>query len=802
MSRGSSYKSAFNAGELSPMLDGRVDFAKYQQGCSILENFIPTVSGPVYRRPGTRFVAEASGTLAPVLVPFVFSREQSYVLAFGSDGITVYSDRGVVEASPGVPYRFATGFADGGEFLTPRRADGTSRISYAQTGDVLYIADADGALPLQKISRLAHASWTIERVRLKRPPFQDLPLAGEKPAIRAHGWLPPGQSNRWLRIPTSVIPLAQAANAIGRKIQLWAEDVKFDVDSSGTLSERVRTWTTSQAIGLGPYKLNELDHFVVDSRWYLIEKIGSNGDIDTLGSRSVNITIPERPFHTEGRRTYSSSVADHPVRLTYAGNGTFTGTLQSVAGTDPAWIDYAVTWDEAGIPPEFLSTVWSWAAITHLLEVSGDILEPGTVYPTSVAFFRERLVLAAGQKLWFSVAGDYENFSELDANGDVVADMAASIEIAQGDGSAISWMVSSDQLIIGTFGGEWVCGEQNLNDPFGPLNIKLDNYGRTGSSRAAPVRIDDDVFFVQRTGRRLRKLTWSGGREAYQAEDLSILAEHLGQSPFVSLAWQNDPSRVLWIARQDGALVGLTYDRAQEVVAWHRHPLGGIHAVRSVVSIPSPDGSWDDLWLSVERTIESDSGPSRSFFSVEVLADERQIGGDVRDAYLVDCGLTYDGAPASTFSGLDHLEDATVTILADGYTVPDRDVIAGAVSLDSPASKVHVGLPYRSLMRTMRIEAGGEGGVAQGQIKRIHRVTCRFLETVGGLIGPAPDKLDRISFRRPSMPMNQAVPLTTFDASAPNPSGYETDGYVCVVQDQPLPMTLVSVTAELQTNPR
>lgn len=794
------YQPAFNGGELSPMMDGRVDFGKYGSSCSILDNFIPTVSGPAYRRPGTRFVAEAAGSLAPVLVPFVRDRDSAYILAFGSTGITVYSDRGVVEASPGVPYVFGVGFSTDGEFLSPRRADGTSRICYAQTGDVMYIADKDGLLPLQKIKRLAHDSWTIERVVLSRPPFQDLPATGVKDQIRAHGWLPAGQSNRWLRIPTSVIPAADRAAWLGRRIQLWAEDVKYDVKSgAGPMSARVRDWTASLEIKPGLYDLNEWDHLRFGGRWYFIERIGFDGDIDDVtGTWSTHLTISEAPFHTQGRRTYASSNQEHPIRLTYAGNGYFNGKLTAVDGTDPSYTDFRVEWVEAGIPPEFTSTVWAWEAVWHGLTASGDIQPPGAVYPTQVAFFRERLVLANAQRVWFSVAGDYENFDTLDPSGNVVADMGASIEIAQGDGSPILWMVPTDRLMIGTASGEFAIGEQTDSDPFGPLNIKLEQTGRVGSNRTAPERVDGEVFFVQRSGRRLRKLAPGG-----EAEDLSILAEHLGgASPFVAMSWQNEPSRVLWVARQDGKLVGLTYNRSQEVVGWHRHTLGGVHAVRSVAVIPSPDGTWDDLWLSVERTITPTSGPPRSFFSVEVLIDERRLGRTTAEVSYLDCSLSYDGAASSTFSGLEHLDDATVGILADGYTVPDQDVIAGAVSLTTPASVVHVGLRYSSVMRSMRIEAGGEGGVAQGQIKRLHRVTLRLLETVGALVGPNLDKLDRIAFRRPSMLMNEAIPVATVDATAPNPSGYETDGYICVVQDQPLPMTLIALTVDLQTNPR
>jgi hypothetical protein len=776
------------------MLDGRSDIAQYGRGARALENMIPTTGGALYRRPGTRFVAEAAGTEAPVLVPFVFSREQSYILAFGSDGIYVYSDRGVVESPPGTPYKFGTS----GDFIFPylRRADGTSRISYAQSGDVLYIADAGGSAPFQKIRRLAHDSWTVEVVRFAMPPFQDLPAPGVNAKIKC---IPGTADERRLRIPSSVIPVGNTS-VLGRRIQLYAEDVKFNSGTNG-VNELVREWTVTQQLKPAPITaLNEKDFFTVDSRFYFIDKVGMNGDIDGLGSWSTAFTIPERPFHTKGRRVYRSTENAHPIRLTYSGNGYFSGTLAFVVGTGVDYTDYLVLWDEEGIPPEFDSTVWAWEAI-DIQEEGGIGSSPGAVRPTAVAFFRERLVLAAGRKVWASVVGDYENFALLDPNGEVVADMGISIEVSMGDGSPISWLASADRLVVGTLGGTYLLGEQTDSEVFGPLNIKLSPVGGSlanGADQVQPVVAGEQIAFISRTGRRLFGMV---GKDTGSG-DLSAMAEHLGASRFVDLAWQQEPSSVLWVVRQDGLLCGVTLDMASEVVAWHRHPLGGTHAVRSVVCIPSPDGTWTDLWLSVERTIESTGGPSRSFFSIEVLADERQVGTPVEDGVFVDCSLSYDGAPASTFSGLDHLEDALVDVLADGAVTPQRTVIAGAVGTDTPASKVHVGLGYRSLLQTMRVEAGSEGGTAQSQIKRIHRVTCRFLDVVGALVGPSLDKLDRIAFRRPSMLMNQAIPAQTLDAGIPFPSGYDQDGYICVMQDQPLPMTLLSIVAELQTNPR
>lgn len=51
------HRNSFNAGELSPLMDARVDEAKYGFSCRIMENFIPKIYGGAFRRPGTMYLA-------------------------------------------------------------------------------------------------------------------------------------------------------------------------------------------------------------------------------------------------------------------------------------------------------------------------------------------------------------------------------------------------------------------------------------------------------------------------------------------------------------------------------------------------------------------------------------------------------------------------------------------------------------------------------------------------------------------------------------------------------------------------
>jgi hypothetical protein len=90
-------KTSFNAGELSPRLEGRVDIDKYANGCRKLENFIPLVQGGALKRSGFRHIANAYfDNKASRLIPFEFGTEQAYILEFADSIIRVFKDNGTV----------------------------------------------------------------------------------------------------------------------------------------------------------------------------------------------------------------------------------------------------------------------------------------------------------------------------------------------------------------------------------------------------------------------------------------------------------------------------------------------------------------------------------------------------------------------------------------------------------------------------------------------------------------------------------------------------------------------------------
>lgn len=509
----------------------------------------------------------------------------------------------------------------------------------------------------------------------------------------------------------------------------------------------------------------------------------------------VNVTLNYTYLNNEqiGTDEYGN-----PIYGDVTKNGSYTGTSQIFVVDANTFDLTAVTWP---LNARYTGNrTGSTVALSAKSGTSGTFryafgaFSPLNGYPSKITFFRERLTLSHRQKLHFSVAGDFENFAAVDDSGLVVADRAIKLTISSDDVNRVEWMVPSQALLIGTAGQEFACSENSSNEAFSPGNVKIEQQTSDGSRAVIPARVGYSTLFVQRSGRKLKEMSYNFQQNGYVTADMTVLAEHITRGGIVDVAWHKEPYVALWCVRADGVLLGFTFNKEQDVVGWHRHALGGGGEVESCTVIPSPNRDRDDLWLVVKRTI---NGQTKRY--IEYLEREYRPGDTQESCFYVDSGGTYEGAPATTISGIDWLEGQTVQILADGAAHPDRVVTGGSVTLHSPASVVHIGLGYPSYLQTNRIEAGAGDGTAQGKTKRINKVVVRFLDTLGGFAGPDENNLDEIQFRSGSVPMDQAPPLFSGDKLIEWPDGYNFDGYVMVKQEQPLPMTVAAIMPQVHT---
>lgn len=439
---------------------------------------------------------------------------------------------------------------------------------------------------------------------------------------------------------------------------------------------------------------------------------------------------------------------------------------------------------------------WSFATVS-ITGTPSPALSGADNRPSVVAFFEQRLVFGNTnnnpQTLWFSKNGDYTNFTVGAADDDALI-----YTIVANQSNEIRFLSSTAVLTVGTAGGEYVLTSTN-DGPITPTTTLIRKYSNYGSAKVNTVQVADVTLFIQRGNRKIREFKFIGNVNVggYSAPDLSILSEHITNGGLVDVAYQQEPDGVVWFVRNDGVLLGMTYRREEEVVAWHKHIIGGSFSggnavVESIATLPTDTGE-DELYMIVKRTI---NGATRRYIEKLSLFD---FGSDTTSAFFVDSGLSYSGGAISSVSGLYHLEGETLTILANGAAHANKTVSNGGISFDFSATSAAIGYGYTSNLQTLRIESGSVDGTSQGKPKRIHGITVRLHETVGVEIGNSSGELDRIPFRDSSMAMDTAVPLFTGDKEIEFPGGFDDDDRVYIKQDQALPLSVLAFYPRMNT---
>ncbi len=473
---------------------------------------------------------------------------------------------------------------------------------------------------------------------------------------------------------------------------------------------------------------------------------------------------------------------DTPYELTTTYTEDELADLRWVQSADVMWIVHP------NHAPRRLSrlghTNWTLADVSFT--AAPTAWAPTNGYPSCICFFEQRLIFASNksnpQTIWGSKSANYTNFTPGVNDDDPIVYTIC-------DNNIIQWVMGGAVLQIGTAGGEWKMAAATSGDPLTPTNVSVKQNSTCGSAKVQPQQVGDVVLFIQRHARILRELSYEWSKDSFVAQDLTILSEHITEPSLLQTAYQRTPGQVLWMVRSDGVLVGCTYERLQDVVAWHKHTTDGLFESVSV----TPGDTQDRVTVIVNRTI---GGVTKRY--VEYFEDRNPRQAQ-KDCFYVDCGLTYDGDPATQISGLDHLEGKTVSILADGASVPDQVVTGGKITLATAASLVHIGLPFTSILSPVRPDAGAADGTSQGKVKRIHGVTIRMYQSLGLKVGPDLDNLDELEFRSASDLMGTPPSLFTGDKKVPFDGQYGPDGYVTVVQDKPLPCTILCILPQLTT---
>ena len=732
MARVAPIVNSLTAGEVSPKLYGRTDLEKYNSGAKTLLNCLVAPHGGAYFRYGTVFVAKAKYADKECrLLEFEFNVEQAYVIEMGEGYFRFYKDGGQIRN---------TGIITGATNANPAVI---TEVGHGRLTDD--VVDLDSLGGIVELNGNAYAITYVDADHYSLTGVDSSGYGTYTSGGTADG--PYTIANSFTEAELFEVQTTQSNDV------LW---LVHENHIPQRLSRTSHTsWTLAdESFVDGPYNpqnMTESYLFKINGGSYAI------GDVVTLSASGHS---PLTAAHI-GMMMRLEDPAD-PANTVW-------GTITAYASSTSA----SLTLGSAA--PASLQNVnvytWRYGAFNAVMG-----------YPRVVTLYEQRIWYSSTtekpQTFWGSVIDDYSRF-RLGVN----ADDSIIYTIASKSANTIQWIEGVDELITGTQGSEWRVsgGTQGIT----PTNKAAKRQTSRGNDHIQPIMSGNSIIHVQRAGHKVREMLYSDKIAGYESSDLTIISEHLlRNNSVIDMAYQEERNSIIWIVRDDGDLLGLTYELAQQVVAWHPHSTDG--KFKSISSIPT--ATHDQIWVATKRTINSVEGRYIEYFFEAV--DNVQA-----NSYHVDCGLTYNGAAATVISGLDHLIGETVKVVADGAVHKDLVVDAsGQISLDFEAEVVHVGLGYAGKIELLDADAGSQNGTAQGKKKRWSDVKVRFYESAGFIINGEHARL-----REATDLMDAAVPLFSGIYEVEN-LGWDTAGTVTIEQDQPLPMNVLMVTGTLTTS--
>jgi|TARA_R100000084_G_scaffold51664_2_gene21480 hypothetical protein len=516
MARVHPFQSNFTAGELSPKLAGQIDFKKYANGVETLENMTVFPQGGAARRYGTRYIGPVKDhTKTTRLIPFEFNDEQTYILEFGHQYIRFYKDEGIITESN----KTISGITQANPAVVTATSHGYTN------GDEVIITGVVGMTEVNG-KRFKVANKTTNTFELQT-------LAGVNINSTSHtAYGSGGVANKIYEIATTI-----------------TESILYEIQHTQSADIMYIVHET-----LAPKKLTRTGH----TSWSITDEVLEKGPYLDANTTSTTLNPASAAIATGVALVASADL--------FA--ATDVGRLVKLHGGHAKITAFT---DAQNVTIEILATLSASTATTDW-QLGTFVSTLG--FPRTVTFFEQRLVFAGTtsfpQTIFASQSGLYTNFDV----GTAAAADAFIYTIAANKVNVIRWLAPARDLIVGTAGGEFRVGKP-VGEPLKPDNVNITLQTTYGGNTTEAVQIGNVILFVQKQRKKIREFAYRFDDDAYSAPDMTILAEHVTGTGVYDIAWAQEPESIYWAVRDDGILLGMTYKREEDIIAWHRHILGG-----------------------------------------------------------------------------------------------------------------------------------------------------------------------------------------------------------------------------------
>lgn len=741
----------FGGGELSPNTYARFDISKFGQGAKTLRNFFVRAEGGVSNRPGFEYVKEVKDSTETVrLIPFEFNDEQSYVLVFGDQYMRVVTNAGtVLEASQSI-----TGATQANPVELTVTGHGYT------TGDEVFILSVGG------MTELNSRFFTIT-------------------STGANTFTLDGEDGTAHSAYTSGGTVARVFELATPYLQTELETLKFRQSNDVLFLVHPNHQ---------PRKLNRLGA----ANWTL-----------TVTSFTPNQAAPTgvtvTPQGASGSTTYQyqvTAVAEETLEESLVASGSTSSGNATLSSTN----FNRITWTGASGAERYNvykrdNGLYGFIGSTETLQFDDDNIEADTLdtapkarnpfsgagnYPGAVGLHEQRSVYGGSINspltVYMSQTSQFDNFN---VSSPTRESDAVTFRLITGQGNTIRHIRSfEDRLFVFTSGVVWNVQPGGDVDAITPTSKKIRVEEYLASTDVPPITIKKNILMVsgkQNLGFEVHTLGYSLQTDSYAGSDLTVISRHLFEGFTIKeWAYAERPYRLVAAVRDDGDIVVMTYLQEQQIFAWSRWETQGEFESICVV----PEGQEDVIYVVVKRTI---NGVDKKY--IERL--HTRSFSAIEDAFFVDSGLTYDGSPTTTLSGLDHLEGETLAALADGNLVTNLTVTSGAVTLPNEASKIQIGLPYDATMETLPLNIVQQE-TSIDRKKVVKDIVVRVLDTRGIFAGSSDADLEEYPSRSTELWGDPAATLSDV-IRVPVSGDWERDIGVTIKTETALPMTLLSV---------
>jgi hypothetical protein len=639
--RRSSLKNRMTAGEVSPLIACRTDLTRYQTGLKTLQNFEVLAQGGVISRSGTKFVAETKDSSKDSrLVEFSFNTTETYVIEFGHLYMRFYygtqqareaatTITGITAANPAVVTSNSHGYSD---------------------GDHIYISDVVGMTQVNAATRrytvANKTANTYELSGINSSAYTAYSSGGTAQKVYT-------VTTKWTESEIRELDFTQSA------------DVLYIVHKNHT-----------------PYKLTRSAH----TTWTLTPLMK---DTDETGATLLftdgpylaeNITATTiTPGATSGSTTLTASA----ITGINGGAGFLTTDIGRIVrlhdGTNWKWWEITARTSTTVVTASLRSSTAAGGVAATIRWRMGAFSE-STGFPSSVSFFQDRLVFASTRgtydaktdSFWGSVVSDYLNFNP----GTAADSDAIDLTLNSGQVNAIQWLDPHDTLRIGTSGSTYKISSSSNSAALTPTDKSASMSTSDHCSSLKAIGINASTIFWNNSNTILNDMRYIFTENDIKSLQISKVSEHITKGGVFDWSWEQNPDNIIWACRNDGQLIGCTYQVDDEVIGWHRHVLGGTDAeVKSVCSLPTSD-SVDRTWLIVSRTVGGST-----VRHVEYITPRYDASAEVNNnieapelAIFADSAITYSGYKPTTTLTPAATTGSNIVFTAGAATFASTDV--------------------------------------------------------------------------------------------------------------------------------